>query len=116
MVPVFMFVQLMKSLKYIHSAGIIHRDIKPANILLSEQCDLKVSYHAFKHCILQGFFAWYTVCTGTTAYFCRGCVVVSISFGTHQQTTNTARIYAVQLCDFGLARRRESTAAGYLRF
>lgn len=34
--------QLVKGLKYVHSAGIIHRDIKPANILLSEACDLKI--------------------------------------------------------------------------
>ena len=34
----------MKSLKYVHSAGIIHRDIKPANVLLSEACELKVRY------------------------------------------------------------------------
>ena len=32
--------QLMKGLKYIHSAGIMHRDIKPANVLLSEGCTL----------------------------------------------------------------------------
>jgi serine/threonine protein kinase len=30
--------QLLKSLRYIHSGGIMHRDIKPANILVSEAC------------------------------------------------------------------------------
>jgi len=34
--------QIMRGLKYVHSAGVVHRDLKPANILINEQCDLKI--------------------------------------------------------------------------
>ncbi|OJJ65140.1 hypothetical protein ASPSYDRAFT_372814 [Aspergillus sydowii CBS 593.65] len=34
--------QLMRGLKYIHSAGVVHRDLKPSNILINENCDLKI--------------------------------------------------------------------------
>lgn len=34
--------QMLRALKYVHSAGVIHRDIKPSNILLNESCDLKI--------------------------------------------------------------------------
>ena len=34
--------QLLRGLKYIHSARVLHRDLKPSNLLLNANCDLKV--------------------------------------------------------------------------
>eukprot|EP00466_Bigelowiella_natans_P018986 jgi/Bigna1/42462/e_gw1.64.12.1 len=34
--------QILRGLKYIHSANVIHRDLKPSNILLNGNCDLKI--------------------------------------------------------------------------
>jgi len=34
--------QILRGLKYIHSAGVMHRDLKPSNILLNGNCDLKI--------------------------------------------------------------------------
>lgn len=34
--------QILRGLKYIHSANVLHRDLKPSNILLNTSCDLKV--------------------------------------------------------------------------
>uniref|UniRef100_A0A8C6WRG7 mitogen-activated protein kinase n=1 Tax=Neogobius melanostomus TaxID=47308 RepID=A0A8C6WRG7_9GOBI len=34
--------QLLRGLKYIHSAGIIHRDLKPGNLAVNENCELKI--------------------------------------------------------------------------
>lgn len=34
--------QILRGLKYIHSASVLHRDLKPSNILLNATCDLKI--------------------------------------------------------------------------
>ncbi|MES1909874.1 MAG: hypothetical protein MHM6MM_002561 [Cercozoa sp. M6MM] len=38
----FFMYQLLRAIKFIHSAGVIHRDLKPSNLLLNSNCDLKV--------------------------------------------------------------------------
>jgi serine/threonine protein kinase len=34
--------QILRGLKYIHSANVLHRDLKPSNLLLNATCDLKI--------------------------------------------------------------------------
>lgn len=34
--------QLLRGLKYLHSANILHRDLKPGNLLINANCDLKI--------------------------------------------------------------------------
>jgi len=34
--------QILRGLKFIHSAHVIHRDLKPSNLLLNSNCDLKI--------------------------------------------------------------------------
>jgi len=40
-VQYFMY-QILRGLKYIHSANVLHRDLKPSNLLVNSNCDLKI--------------------------------------------------------------------------
>ena len=38
----FFLYQLLRGLKYMHTACILHRDLKPRNLLVNSNCDLKI--------------------------------------------------------------------------
>ena len=38
----FIMCQILKGMKYLHSADIIHRDLKQSNILINSDCHLKI--------------------------------------------------------------------------
>lgn len=38
----FFLYQILRGMKYIHSAEVIHRDLKPRNLLVNSNCDLKI--------------------------------------------------------------------------
>jgi len=38
----FFLYQILRGMKYVHSAKVIHRDLKPRNLLVNSNCDLKI--------------------------------------------------------------------------
>jgi len=38
----FFLYQILRGMKYVHSADVVHRDLKPRNLLVNENCDLKI--------------------------------------------------------------------------
>ena len=38
----FFIYQVLRGLKYIHSANVLHRDLKPSNLLVNRNCELKI--------------------------------------------------------------------------
>mmetsp|Transcript_50623 Transcript_50623/g.107852 ORF Transcript_50623/g.107852 Transcript_50623/m.107852 type:complete len:545 (+) Transcript_50623:185-1819(+) len=46
--------QVLRALKYIHSANVLHRDLKPSNLLVNSNCDLKVCDFGLARGVLDG--------------------------------------------------------------
>lgn len=46
----FIMYQILKALKFIHSAGIIHRDLKPSNILINSEAYIKICDFGLARC------------------------------------------------------------------
>ena len=49
------FYQLLRGLKYVHSAKVIHGNLKPANILVHSDLDLVISDFRQAWCVNKGF-------------------------------------------------------------
>ena len=68
--------QLLKALKFIHSAELLHRDIKPSNLLLNSDCHVKLcdfglcrSVIEVEHgpqVLMKSFYHGETVCCSVT--------------------------------------------------
>lgn len=46
--------QILKCIKYMHSADLLHRDLKPSNILLNAECHAKVADFGLARSVAQG--------------------------------------------------------------
>ena len=57
--------QILRGLKYIHSAHVLHRDLKPSNLLVTSNCDLSICDFGLARGVVQmnmtgtGVTRWY---------------------------------------------------------
>ena len=77
--------QILRGLKYIHSANVLHRDLKPSNLLLNTTCDLKVcqTFHYFS-AEKAKFLSWYNP------------NLIILDFFDHLRAENNGRLVAGQ--------------------
>lgn len=78
-----MLYQLLRGLKYIHSAKIIHRDLKPRNLLVNKNCDLKICDFGLARSLLKNI----KTNTLTTYVTTRWYRAPELLFSSHYYTT-----------------------------
>ncbi|XP_029358175.1 mitogen-activated protein kinase 14B isoform X1 [Echeneis naucrates] len=92
----FLIYQILRGLKYIHSADIIHRDLKPSNLAVNEDCELKVR-NGPSLTMLIILWKVFIVKFCLLAYFCL-----------------CSKRHFNQILDFGLARHTDDEMTGYV--
>ncbi|XP_069013521.1 mitogen-activated protein kinase 14B isoform X1 [Embiotoca jacksoni] len=95
----FLIYQILRGLKYIHSADIIHRDLKPSNLAVNEDCELKVRKPSIQR------YKAYNRIEGVQSSTLSSCLVL-LSF--------TQNPFIPQILDFGLARHTDDEMTGYV--
>ncbi|KAE8702925.1 Mitogen-activated protein kinase 1 [Hibiscus syriacus] len=63
--------QILRGLKYIHSANVLHGDLKPSNLLLNANCDLKISDFGLARVNSEN-------CTAAIDVWSMGCIFIEL--------------------------------------
>ncbi|XP_039971944.1 mitogen-activated protein kinase 14B isoform X1 [Xiphias gladius] len=95
----FLIYQILRGLKYIHSADIIHRDLKPSNLAVNEDCELKVRSSPLT--------TMFTICDLAVSQTPFSSASFPAAF-THKHH------FIGQILDFGLARHTDDEMTGYV--
>ncbi|KAF8518982.1 kinase-like protein [Hysterangium stoloniferum] len=80
--------QILRGMKYIHSASVIHRDLKPGNLLVNSDCELKVCDFGLANTYEGEATRWYrapeimlSFRTYSTASESIGCILAELLLG-----------------------------------
>uniref|UniRef100_A0A3P8WSL7 Mitogen-activated protein kinase n=1 Tax=Cynoglossus semilaevis TaxID=244447 RepID=A0A3P8WSL7_CYNSE len=71
--------QILRGLKYIHSANVLHRDLKPSNLLINTTCDLKVrGTHTHGHVVVLFEFLFLNGYSKSIDIWSVGCILAEM--------------------------------------
>jgi mitogen-activated protein kinase 1/3 len=62
--------QILRGMKYIHSANVLHRDMKPSNLLVNANCDLAICDFGLARGVDSGISDELTVSAPSSHFLC----------------------------------------------